>query len=155
MYYHPLYWNNIVYMHWHEIEYKLGTWRSFVLGWWDVKIVIWARGDCSCESCLILWKWVEIVRTDTWRSSVSVYGHRESHMGHKLSIIINEYHVYTIERVPGIMIHIISWYHIALHFITSHSSLLMIVCFIWWLESSLCWLALFDETGKCNIDLFN
>ena len=55
-------------------------------GCWDVKIVIWVRGNRPCGNCLILWWCVEIVRTDTWRSSVSVYGPRESLMGHELSM---------------------------------------------------------------------
>lgn len=37
----PYHWYHIVYMHWYETEYNLGTWRSLVQGLWDIKITIW------------------------------------------------------------------------------------------------------------------
>ena len=49
-------------------DYILGTWRSSVRKLFDFMIVR------------------EIVPTDTWRSSVSVYGRHESPMGHELSM---------------------------------------------------------------------
>ena len=44
-----LIWNNIVHMHWHEIEYKLGTWRSSVRKLFDFIIVHWDRSHRHVE----------------------------------------------------------------------------------------------------------
>ena len=132
VHHHPLIWNNIVHMHWHEIEYKLGTWRSSVRKLFDIMI------EC-----------VEILHTNTWRLSVSVYGPRESPMGHELSM-----YFWGVSCIYGwestdILRYIIPWYHIALNFMTSFN--FMIMCFYWWLGSVWFSLPLFDETWLVNI----
>ena len=88
-------------------------------GWWDVKIVIWAHGDSPCENC---WYY-----DSTLRSSAQTRGDRPCRYMDFVSppwvmnswCISEEYHVYPIEWVLGILRLIITWYHIALHFITS------------------------------------
>jgi len=100
-------------------------------GWWDVKIIIWARGDRPCGICLIY--------DSALRSSAQTRGDRPCRYMDLASppwvmnsrCISEEYHVYTVERVLGILRHIISWCHIALHLITSF----IIVDYVlyWWL----------------------
>ena len=88
-------------------------------GWWDVKIVIWARVDHPCE---IFW-----YSDNALRSSAQTRGDRLCRYMELASppwimrsrFISEEYHVYTVEWVLGILRQFSTWYHIALHFITS------------------------------------
>ena len=118
-------------------------------GWWDVKIVIWARGDRPCGICLILWWCVEIIRTDTWRSSVSVYGLRESPMGHEFSMYFWGVSCIYGEWVRGILSRFISWYHVALDFITSF--IFDDYVFVWCLEGIWCFITFIDETKIVSV----
>ena len=74
----PLFWINIVYMHWHEIEYKLGTCRSSVQGMVrckDYNLGTWRSSVQKLFDILIV-RWdhphrhVEIVLVGIWTSRV-------------------------------------------------------------------------------------
>ena len=112
-------------------------------GWWDVKIIIWARGDRPCGICLIY--------DSALRSSAQTRGDRLCRYMDLASppwvmnsrCISEEYHVYTVERVLGILRHIISG--VILHCISWHPSFLMIMCFIGGWKVLDVWLPLFDE----------
>ena len=103
-------------------------------GWWDVKIIFWARGDRSCGN---FWFYASALRL-----SAQTRGDRPCQYMDLASppwvmnsrCISEEYHVYTVERVLGILRHIISWCHIALHLMTSF--ILDDYVFYWWLEST-------------------
>ena len=62
---------------------------------------------------------------------MSVYGPRESPMVMNSRCIFEEYHVYTVEKEIGILRHITSWCHIALHPMTFF--ILNDYMFYWWL----------------------
>ena len=114
-------------------------------------IIIWARGDHPCEEIVYDYK------LGTWRSSVlgivlfydsvlrSSAQTRGDHPCRYMDLlspswvmnsqcIPEEYHVYKVKRVLGILRHIISWCHIALYPLTSFS--LDDNVFYWWLKST-------------------
>ena len=118
----PLYWNSIVCMHWHEIEYKLDMWRSFVLG-----IV-------RCKHYSL----------STWRSFVSVYGPRESPMGHELSMYFR--------GVSCIYGWVSTRYSETYHYMASYCIALHPIIHSWWLyvsfgvlENIKCWFPLLTK----------
>lgn len=121
-------------------------------GWWDVKIIIWARGDRSCEICLIY--------DSALRSSAQTGGDRPCRFMDLASppwvmnsrCISEEYHVYTVERVLGILRHIISWCHIALH--PLRSFILDDYVFYLWLESTWYLITSIWWTWSCVLLIF-
>ena len=110
----------------------LGTWRLSVR-WkrYDYNMGMWRS---SMRNLFDLWIFIKIFHTDLWRSSVSVYGPRESLMVINSRCMFEEYHVYTVERVLGILRYITSWCNITLH----HMTFLILddYVFFWWLEST-------------------
>jgi len=117
-------------------------------GLWDVKIIIWASEIVRVEIVDFMVVCVEIVRIDTWRSSVSVYGPRESPMSYELSIYFRGVSCIYGWESTWHMRHIISWCHIALHLITLF--ILVDYMLYWWLYIT--WSLIIDETWLVSIN---
>ena len=115
-------------------------WRSSVLGCRDVKTIIWARGDRISGICLIY--------NSALRSSSQIHWDIPWWYMDFPSLpwvmnswcISEEYHTYTVERVIGILRHMILSCHIALHPMISF--ILDDYVFYWWLKST--WYLIFS-----------
>ena len=119
LHHHPLYWNNIVYLHWQEIEYKLGTWRSSVLGMVKCKDSTLGTWRSSMENCLIYDSALKSFAQTREDRSCLYMDLASSRWVMNSRCNYDKYHVYIVERGLRILRHIISWHYIALHFITS------------------------------------
>ena len=112
-------------------------------GWWDVKIVIWTRGERPCGNCWFydcalrsLHRDVEIVRVGIWTSRVP-HGSwsLDVFLRSIMYIRLSEYWVFWNDSLHGTILHCIS----------SHHLFLMIMCFVWCLESTWCLITFIDE----------
>ena len=146
-----LYWTRILVIA-EVITYHIDIWLRCIIPFIEIIFctcidmrlsISCARGDRPCEICLIY--------VSALRSSAQTRGDYPCRYMDLASppwvmnsrCISEEYHVYTVERVLGILRHIISWCHIALHPMTSF--ILDDLCLFGGWKVLDIWLPLFDE----------